>query len=115
MARPRKQPSEKRSHHVGVYFSDEDVLRVREDAAQVRLKPSQYLHSLALKKHLRPVPSIPELNVEAWLKLAPLASNLNQMIVSLNERQDVQINQDLLEQLRDELQSFRQQLLGDKG
>lgn len=105
---------EKRIHCVSVRLSTEELALL--DSRKGLQKRGAWVRAAALS-NLPPV--VPELNRDAWIKLARSASNLNQLVTHLNASQSASRNEVVssIENIRERLTGFRNALLGhfDEG
>lgn len=102
-------PSEKRTHCVSVRVSYAELASI--DARRGGQRRGAWMRSAAIG-NLPPI--VPELNREAWVKLARSAANLNQLMAHLNAASDAK-NNDLvhsIDAIRSLLTGFRNALLG---
>ncbi|HGP4250360.1 TPA: plasmid mobilization relaxosome protein MobC [Pseudomonas aeruginosa] len=74
---------EKRKKRLSVFFHDYEYTAVMREAKSMNIRPS----ALVRNKLLTGVSAVkvPEINLEAWRKLARAAANLNQITRFLNE------------------------------
>lgn len=73
--------ADRRTHTVSVRLSDAELAQLDTRRALVRMQRGEYLRAAAL--HRLP-PTIPAINREAWVHLARIGGNLNQIARHLN-------------------------------
>lgn len=106
MGRPAKDLKDLRKHPVTCRLTDEEKAKV--DQLRGAITRGEWLRRTALG---RPPRMVPELNRQAWLELARLAGNLNQLAQAVNQgRKDLpQVD---FEALRALTQQLRLELIG---
>lgn len=104
----------KRIHCISVRLSTEELALL--DARRGLQKRGAWVRAAALS-NLPPV--VPELNREAWIKLARSASNLNQLVAHLNASKNATLHEMVssIDTIQKRLIGFRNALLGhfDEG
>ena len=75
-----KPDEEKRNVRVSVYMAPAELAAL--DAKRGGMERSEWLRRAGLGKRL--APAIPAVNREAWVELARVAGNLNQLVRSMN-------------------------------
>ena len=83
MSRRRTPNSAKRKRRLSVFFHDHEYETILRESKSVSVRPSELVRKKLLTG-ISPV-KVPELNLEAWQKLARAAANLNQITRFLNE------------------------------
>lgn len=101
--------NEKRKHAVTCRLTDDEKTKV--DQLRGAITRGEWLRRAALGK---PPRMIPELNRQAWVELARLTANLNQLARAVNEgKRDLpQVD---FESLRELTQQLRLELIGGKS
>jgi hypothetical protein len=94
--------ADRRTHRVSVYLSAAELAAL--DDLRGGVGRGRYLRNAALDT---PPPQIPDINIEAWRSLAPVASNLNQLARRANTGESVDI-----EAVRADLQNLRAAMIG---
>ncbi|MDY7567487.1 plasmid mobilization relaxosome protein MobC [Pseudomonas sp. RTC3] len=89
MTNNRTKDKEKRTKRLNVFFNGNEYLQLLGEAKRARMRPS----SLVRQKFFAtaPPPSVPDLNLDAWVRLAPAAANLNQIARYLNTGMELDI------------------------
>lgn len=72
---------ENRTNRLNVFFDGREYAQLLMEAKRARMKPSSLVREKFFSSRLH---YVPELNLEAWIKLAPAAANLNQIARYLN-------------------------------
>ena len=107
--RPKIPPENvRRSVSVRLNAAEWDNIRRKADAAG--LTPTAWMRLAALSRQL-PRQCIPEINREAYAKLAKLAGNLNQLARAANEGRAV-VSFPVLKATYDQVKRLRLELLG---
>ncbi len=110
MARPKLNPENKRTATLHVRVSPTEYQMLRSKAAEAGLLPAQLLRHAALSKRMPPPP--PTLgNIEKYRELARLSANLNQLSHQANSGHFVQVNEHLLFNVIQHVNSLRMLLL----
>lgn len=109
--RPKSEPGTVRLTTVSTRVSDSELADLRAKAAQMGMKPADWLRHAALSRRLPSAP-VPELNRLQYAELARLASNLNQLAKAANREQIVVVNDVLLTKVLAEVSTLRLALLG---
>ena len=112
--RPPGDPAAVRRATIGVRVSAAEYAALRTKAAQLGLRPAQWLREAALTRRL-PSPPVPAVNRAEYAALARLAGNLNQLTRLAQTGQPVVIADGLLAQLTTEVRRLRLALLGTGG
>ncbi|MHB9118436.1 MAG: plasmid mobilization protein [Burkholderiales bacterium] len=105
---------EKRDNVKKIRFGAQEWAEVEAKAQAAGITPSAWVRQAALTS----LPAkIPELNRDAWVKLAPVLSNLNQITRQLNLYQDfvafdLRVIVDCLTKVRAEVGALRSALIG---
>jgi hypothetical protein len=112
-------PEQRRRHSVGVYLTDAE--RSQLEALAIP-DGTEGLSELGIRRrlarHLRTVglentpPQIPAINRQAWASLGRVAGNLNQYQAAINEGRATGYPPAVLEELRDQVQALRRELIG---
>lgn len=100
-----------RSHRVSVYLSVAERTKLARLSGGNR-QIAAYLRDAGLD---RIPPQIPLLNREAWIELARLAANFNQLAHRANEGKSVCVDSELLELVSNLLSEVRRNLIGVEG
>ncbi|MHB1321365.1 MAG: hypothetical protein ACYCY0_07345 [Acidithiobacillus ferrivorans] len=96
-----------RQHCVSVRLNAAELAKL--DASRGRYQRGEWLRMAGIGKL---PPFIPELNQKAWVSLAQVANNLNQYQAAINQGKATGYPPDVLEALRDQVQSLRRELIG---
>lgn len=108
--RPQKSVEELRLHTIGVRVNAAELADFRRKAAAVNLSLAQWLRSVGVSGLvLRPL--VPAVNRQAYMELARLAGNLNQLARAAHEGR-VSIAPLFLENMQRQVQELRKELLG---
>ncbi len=93
MKRGRKKlsPAEKRSHYINIAFNENELSSIHQRASISRTKPSIYVRESALDSLDKLPAVIPAINLEKWIELGKVGSNLNQIAHALNSHEQVEI------------------------
>lgn len=83
MSRKHTTNSTRRKKRLSVFFHDHEYATVLRESKHMNVRPSVLVRKKLLTG-ISPV-KVPELNLEAWQKLARAAANLNQLARFLNE------------------------------
>ena len=94
--------ADRRTHRVSVYLSDAELAVL--DDLRGAIGRGRYLRTVALET---PPPHVPDVNIEAWRELAPVASNLNQLARRANGG-----DAPAIEVVHAELQNLRAAMIG---
>ena len=109
---PTPRPAEDvRTNRVSVYFTDAELADLDERCAGVGR--GAWLRRSGLGQFLR-LP-VPELNRQAWAKLARCAGNLNQAMKAVNEGRVQGLDPAVVEELLDQVQRLRRELIQGPG
>jgi hypothetical protein len=79
------------------------------DARRGKMRRGTWIRQAAM--HRIP-PTIPAINRDAWAALATVVANLNQYQSAINRKQAHEIPQEVLDALREQVQSLRLDLIG---
>ena len=74
-------PEQERKRRISVYLNDAEMQIIQGFSTISKTSPPVYIRQAALKT---PPVVVPELNQEAWAKLAGAAANLNQLVKRFN-------------------------------
>lgn len=107
--RKRVPESQQRRHPVTCRLTDAE--RDHVDASRGSVTRGEFVRRAALSAVPRVVP---EVNREAWVELARLSANLNQLVRHLNERRPGTPPSVTLDELRDAVVRLRADLIGLK-
>ena len=113
--KPRKTlpPDQQRTHCISVRLSDAEYARLTTDMqAQHKKELAAVLREAYFNGHR---PLVPQVNLDAWRKLAPTTSNLNQMAIALNIGLVPEDLRPFLVALTAEFHALRAALLGEEG
>lgn len=112
-------PDQRRRHSIGVYLTDAE--RQQLEALAIP-NGTEGMHNLGIRRrlarHLRTAglnsapPQIPTINRQAWASLSRVAGNLNQYQAAINEGRATGYPPEVLEELRDQVQALRLELIG---
>lgn len=108
--RPRKAEEELRLHTIGVRVNAAELADFQSKAAAVNLPLAQWLRSVGVSG-LVVRPLVPGVNRQAYMELARLAGNLNQLARAAHEGRVAAAPQ-FLESLQRQVQELRKELLG---
>lgn len=109
--RPKSEPGTGRLTTVSTRVSAAELAALQAKAAQMGMKPADWLRHAALSRRLPSTP-VPELNRLQYAELARLAANLNQLAKAANREQIVVVSDELLTQVQAEVSRLRLALLG---
>ena len=109
--RPAGDPAAVRRSTIGVRVSAAEYAALRTTAAQMGMRPAQWLREAALTRRL-PSPPVPPVNRAEYAALARLAGNLNQLTRLAQAGKPVVIADGLLQRLTTEVSRLRLALLG---
>jgi hypothetical protein len=93
-----------------LYLDEGEVEQLRDNAAAARLPMSTYLRRVALRHRIEAPP--PAANVARWRELAPLASNLNQLVRACHSGQAPEGIYPAVAALAEQVRLLRLELLG---
>ena len=93
-----------------LYLDDGEFEQVRKYATAARLPMSTYLRRVALRQRIEAPP--PAANVARWRELAPLASNLNQLVRACHSGQAPEGIYPAVAALAEQVRLLRLELLG---
>lgn len=110
----------RRGHRISIYLcpSEYQELAKRLGLGEILGQPvlsrrlSRYIRDLAFDRH---PPVVPEINRQAWVSLAKLAGNLNQISHAINAGNIIQTTTGIIEllvQIRGEITTLRGDLIG---
>lgn len=108
--RPRLDSSERRDKFVGVWLSGDELEDVARRAAAMKMRIGPFLRELGLGSRLSP--PAPEINREAWRKLAAGLAALNRMSGAHGRNSQSAITEGLLLEVRELLIRLRADLSG---
>lgn len=111
MARPKSPPEQIRARTIGVRVNPVELADLETKAQAAGVTVTEWLRLAGLRRRA-PAGVVPAINREAWVELARLAANLNQLARAANEGQTVTVNEQLLSRLMDQVQALRRGLLG---
>jgi len=117
---PDPLPSDQRRRHsVGVYLTDAERSQLEALAIPggtaglselgIRRRLARHLRTAGLESA---PPQIPAINRQAWASLSRVAGNLNHYQAAINEGQATGYPPEVLEELRDQVQALRRELIG---
>jgi hypothetical protein len=109
--RPKSEPGTGRLTTVSTRVSAAELAALQAKAAQMGMKPADWLRHAALSRRL-PTAPVPEVNRVQYAELARLASNMNQLVKAANREQIVVVNDQLLTKVLAEVSRLRLALLG---
>ena len=112
--RPKIDPAAVRTLNLSVRLSPAEYAALRERAAQLGMKPGQFLRQAGLTRRLPP-PPVPAVNREEWAKLGQLANNINQLTRRANEGKLTGFPAATVRLTRAEIKQLRANLLGLSG
>ena len=112
--RPKIDPAAVRTLNLSVRLSPAEYAALRERAAQLGMKPGQFLRHTGLTRRLPP-PPVPAINRESYGNLARLANNINQLTRRANEGKLTGFPAANVKLLRVEIKQLRAALLGLSG
>lgn len=104
-----KAPDSLRVHTVSVRLNSVELADLDSARKLVQMRRGQYLR--AASRGVLP-PTIPKINRDAWASLARVAGNLNQYQQRINEGLATGHPAEVIDELRDCVQSLRSELLG---
>jgi hypothetical protein len=107
--RPCLDDDERRTEIIGVRLTKKEKRQVEEWATAVN-RTSALLCRVALFRLRIPRP-VPEINREAWLKLAPVAGSLTSIVAMMKTGRPVGLNAEKVEELILALKKLRHALL----
>ncbi|NOS97376.1 MAG: plasmid mobilization relaxosome protein MobC [Methylotenera sp.] len=93
-----------RTHVKKVRFNDEELLFLNKMSAVLNISRAEYVRLCLLETLPK---QVPELNMQAWVALSTLSSNLNQIAKKLNQGQAPEIAE-----IKHHLSKLRETLLG---
>jgi len=99
--------TDKRVHCVSVRLNGGELAKL--DALRGRYQRGEWMRMAGIGKL---PPTIPSINLKAWVVLATAVSNLNQYQAAINQGNAHAIPSNVLEALRDQVQALRLQLIG---
>lgn len=102
-------PADLRTHTVSVRLNAAELAELDRNRAPVRMQRGEYLRAASWGKL---PPTIPAINREAWANLARAVGNLNQFQAAINEGRAAGYPPQVIEQLRDQVQQLRSELIG---
>ena len=112
--RPKLDPAAVRRLNLSVRLSPAEYAALRERAAQLGMKPGQFLRHTGLTRRLPP-PPVPAVNREQYANLARMANNINQLTRRANAGQLPGFPAATMRLLRAEIKQLRAALLGLSG
>jgi hypothetical protein len=99
--------AERRVHCVAARLTADELAQL--DSARGRFQRGEWMRMAGIG---RLPPTIPQANLQAWAALATAVSNLNQYQAAINQNIAQAIPADVLDALRDGVQSLRRDLIG---
>lgn len=108
--RPKLEETERRSRMIGVPVNNDEYEAIGGKAKVHSMTRAFFLRHIGLGYRMRR--PIPPINYLAYRNLGRMAANLNRVILLINMGKPVGINREFAEQLYEELQSVRRNLLG---
>lgn len=111
MSRPPLPDHERRTVNLTVRLTEGEAADLTTRAAELGLAAGPFLREAALARRL-PSPPVPELNRTAWADLSKLASNLNQLARLAHAGQLADVGPEILDDLANQVQALRRELLG---
>lgn len=108
--RTRYLPKEQLRAKREIYLHSAEWAQIAQKAKQAGLPVSTFIRHAALGLAVQAIPSL--VNVEAWRKLAPLATNLNTIAHALNDRRATGVDPLLLYEIGEQVRLLRLDLAG---
>lgn len=91
---------------MAIRLTPTERVRVEAKAAEVGLPPATFVRQVALGSVVSPPAQIPEINREAYLELAKMGGNLNQIAYHLNAGIATGVDEAFLRRLADVVKSL---------
>lgn len=111
MARPRLG-SEKKTHRIGVFFNDEEYIKICDNAKYTGLEPADFLRQIGLGEQVKGQVIVPEINKESAKNLNEIVNLLHKFMRLVQAGRSSQIPKDLFDLLMNELKTTRETILG---
>jgi hypothetical protein len=102
-------PRQSLRNKLDIYLTDAEKSTVVEKASQAHLPVATFIRQIALGEK---IVAVPQPNAVHWASLSRTVSNLNQLAHAANSGQVINVPAELLDDLREEVQSLRRSLLG---
>ncbi len=109
----RQKLEEKRLKRFSVYCTKEEVKQIEKYAADANTNPTEYLRRAGLKSENAKAVT-PRLDRDKWIELGKLHGLLNQIAKGINIGAVQNVNLELLNQIKSEVQKLRLELLKTK-
>ncbi len=110
MAREKLNQDEKRTIRFSVYVNNQEAELVKKYAEDAGTNPTDYLRRAGLNQMKKVVPGV---NREKWRELGNLVGLLNQIAKGVNTGQVQNVKTSLLEEIKNEVQKLRIELISD--
>lgn len=91
----------------------EEASAIRRKAKEAGVRPGEFCRAAALARKLPAAVHVPELNREAWLRLANLAENLNRYAAAIAAGKAHGYPAGMVEDVAAQVQALRRSLLGE--
>ncbi len=111
MGRPLLRASEVRKK-AETYLSPAEREEIVSKAREARLSLASFLRIAALGQ---PIHGVPVINGERWSELARTTANLNALAAKIHSGEIAYLPEQVLDELRDQVESVRRLLLGEPG
>jgi hypothetical protein len=108
--RPRLDLTERRDRFVGVWVSEGEMAEIARRATAMKMKSGAFLREVGLGSRL--APPAPEINREAWRKLAGSLATFNRLAGRREQNSQIAFEDGLLLEVRDLLVRLRSDLSG---
>ena len=100
---------------MAIRLTPSERARVEMKAAEARLPPATFVRQAALNKVVSPPVQIPEVNREAYLELAKMGGNLNQIAHHLNSGVATGVDEAFVRRLADVVKSLALRVIELEG
>lgn len=111
MGRPLLRASEVRKK-AETYITPAEREEIVSKAREARLSLATFLRTAALG---HPIHCVPVINGERWTELARTTANLNALAAKIHSGEIAYLPEQVLDELRDQVESVRRLLLGEPG
>ena len=111
MGRPLLRASDVRKK-AETYLTPAEREEIVSKAREARLSLATFLRTAALG---HPIHCVPVINGERWAELARTTANLNALAAKIHSGEIAYLPEQVLDELRDQVESVRRLLLGEPG
>ncbi len=111
MGRPVVPAALKRARKAETYLTAAEREEILAKAKTARLSVATFLRTAALG---HPVHSVPVINAQRWAELARTTANLNAMAAKIHSGEISYLPEQVLDELRDQVEAVRRLLMGEQ-